>query len=88
MTNTNKVENSAGNEASANTGDSNTSAETTKPKVEEKIPVTDEVYEVFIAKTGTKYHISGCRHLKSSSIPISKKEAISQGYEPCKVCNP
>lgn len=42
---------------------------------------------VYITVTGTKYHQSGCRHLKKSkhAIPLSRAKSA---YEPCKVCNP
>ena len=43
---------------------------------------------VYITATGNKYHRAGCRYLKDSSIPISRSDAIAQGYTPCKVCNP
>jgi len=56
--------------------------------VETPKPETDKVEEVYITNTGKKYHRSNCRYLKESKIPISLKEAKSQGYEPCKVCNP
>lgn len=43
---------------------------------------------VYITKTGSKYHRSGCRYLRQSKIAIDKSSAISQGYDPCSVCNP
>lgn len=43
---------------------------------------------VYITKTGEKYHRDGCRYLSQSKIPISKSDAISQGYDACSVCNP
>ncbi|WP_423149722.1 hypothetical protein [Rubrolithibacter danxiaensis] len=43
---------------------------------------------VYVTKTGSKYHRDGCRYLSKSKISISKKEAIKDGYEPCKVCKP
>jgi len=43
---------------------------------------------VFVTKTGKKYHRKGCRYLRYSRIPISLREAVSEGYEPCKVCEP
>lgn len=43
---------------------------------------------VHITKTGAKYHRGGCRYLARSDIPIDKKEAIRQGYTPCKICKP
>lgn len=51
-------------------------------------PETDNVEEVYITNTGKKYHRSSCSSLKKSKIPISLKKAKSQGYEPCKKCNP
>jgi phosphatidylserine/phosphatidylglycerophosphate/cardiolipin synthase-like enzyme len=43
---------------------------------------------VYITKTGSKYHRSGCRYLRKSCIPISLTEAKRRGYAPCKVCKP
>jgi DNA repair exonuclease SbcCD ATPase subunit len=45
-------------------------------------------YTVYITRTGSKYHSSGCRYLSRSKISISKSSAISQGYSACSVCNP
>lgn len=46
-----------------------------------KIPV---VY--YITKTGTKYHVDGCRSLSKSKIQISYNNAVSRGYKPCSSC--
>lgn len=43
---------------------------------------------VYITDTGTKYHLGDCRFVENSKIPIGLDDAISQGYGPCKVCNP
>jgi hypothetical protein len=43
---------------------------------------------VYITRTGRKYHRAGCRYLRRSSYKISKDEAVSRGYAPCKVCRP
>jgi hypothetical protein len=43
---------------------------------------------VYITNTGEKYHRESCRHLAKSKIPIKKSDAISRGYEACKVCRP
>jgi endonuclease/exonuclease/phosphatase family metal-dependent hydrolase len=43
---------------------------------------------VYITETGTKYHLSGCRYLSKSKIPITLREACAKGYSPCSVCNP
>ena len=44
--------------------------------------------EYISPKTGTKYHVEDCRYLSQSKIAIELKDAIEQGYEPCKVCHP
>ena len=50
----------------------------------EEVPRTQTVY---ITRTGAKYHLSSCRYLKYSKIPISLKKA-KQNYGPCSVCRP
>lgn len=52
----------------------------------EEKPTTSEDKTVYITKTGSKYHSSGCRHLSKSKIPINRNDAISRGYSACKVC--
>ncbi|MGD8718364.1 MAG: hypothetical protein PVH29_06025 [Candidatus Zixiibacteriota bacterium] len=37
---------------------------------------------VYITRTGSKYHRSGCRYLRKSCIPIGKRNAQAQGYSP------
>lgn len=43
---------------------------------------------VYITRTGKKYHRDGCRYLKNSRIPVSLKDAKTQGYTPCSICRP
>ena len=43
---------------------------------------------VYITRTGSKYHRSGCRYLSRSKISISLNSAKLQGYTPCKICAP
>jgi len=43
---------------------------------------------LFVTKTGKKYHRKDCRYLRYSRIPISLRQALLEGYEPCKVCEP
>lgn len=43
---------------------------------------------VYITDTGAKFHRGSCRWLQWSKHAISRSEAISQGYEACKVCKP
>jgi hypothetical protein len=42
---------------------------------------------VYVTRTGTKYHRSGCRYLAKSAIPIALREA-AETYGPCSVCAP
>lgn len=44
--------------------------------------------EVYITRTGSKYHLDECRYLRESKIPISLEDAKEQGYTPCKACDP
>lgn len=46
-----------------------------------------ESVTVYVTRTGTKYHRSGCRHLSKSSIPTPLSEAKTR-YSPCSVCKP
>lgn len=51
--------------------------------------VTGQNQTVYVTKSGDKYHLEGCRHLRlRSKIPISIANAIEEGYEPCKTCKP
>lgn len=43
---------------------------------------------VYVTRTGTKYHRDGCGSLSKSKIEITLKEAVEEGYTPCKRCNP
>ena len=43
---------------------------------------------VYITKTGSKYHLESCSSLRDSGIPIRLSDAVAQGYEACKRCNP
>ena len=43
---------------------------------------------VYITRTGSKYHSSGCSCLRRSKISISLKNAKARGYTACKRCRP
>lgn len=43
--------------------------------------------EVYVTRTGKKYHSDGCKSLRRSKIPISLSEAKAR-YGPCRLCNP
>src|SRR5688572_17879981 len=51
-------------------------------------PDTTEQVTVCVTRTGKKYHVCTCQYLRSSSIPISLKNAIVRGYAACSVCRP
>ena len=53
---------------------------------ENKINETEKI--VYIAKTGKKYHLENCRTLRGEKEAIDLNEAIKNGYEACKICNP
>ena len=46
---------------------------------------TDVPATVYVTKTGTKYHLDGCRFLRRSRIPMPRSEAVKR-YELCGVC--
>jgi hypothetical protein len=48
----------------------------------------EDTTTVYITNTGRKYHDAGCRYLSRSEIPLSRTDAINQGYGPCSVCQP
>lgn len=60
---------------------------TAKETTTEKTDSADEVIgEVWIPKSGKKYHShSGCSNMKNPSC-VTKEEAESRGYTPCKKC--
>ena len=41
---------------------------------------------VYITESGKKYHAKNCTLVKTGKKGIALKEAIKQGYEPCKMC--
>lgn len=43
---------------------------------------------VYRTKTGSKYHLDGCRSLNKSKIELTLEEATQRGLSPCKVCKP
>lgn len=43
---------------------------------------------VYVTKSGSKYHVDGCRHLQKSKIETTLAQAKADGYGPCGTCNP
>ena len=43
---------------------------------------------VWVGNTGTKYHRQSCRTLRGGGHQISYQQAISEGRQPCEICNP
>ena len=73
----------------ANNGGNKVGAYQTKDAPFEKTSIkqnANSTQTVYITKSGTKYHQSGCGYLKSSSIPVGLQDAINRGYGPCSVC--
>jgi hypothetical protein len=58
-----------------------------KSKKNTKKHVQKEV-TVYITRTGGKYHSEYCSYLRKSSIPIGKRDAMSQGNGACSRCGP
>jgi micrococcal nuclease len=54
---------------------------------EEKPAAAAQEQTVYVTRTGSKYHQTGCRYLSKGMIPIELKEA-AQRYGPCSVCRP
>lgn len=55
----------------------------TKPAPPE---VDDESETVYVTDSGKKYHSDGCQSLRRSRHPMTKREAIEEGYEACGRC--
>ena len=62
-------------------------ARVTSLSVESAAVESESEGEVYVTRTGKKYHQEGCTSLRRSKIPISLAEA-KQGYGPCGRCNP
>lgn len=48
---------------------------------------SDKQITVYVTRTGIKYHLSDCRYLRKSRIPMTLSEA-KRTYGPCKICRP
>lgn len=60
-----------------------------KEKEQKKYTQADaKTVEVYITKTGEKYHTEDCNYLKSSCIETTLAEAIEKNYSDCSVCKP
>lgn len=71
----------AGYEIGYETGASDTKEAYSSPKSSSNVTV-------YITASGRKYHEKGCSYLSVSALPVSLKEANSEGYTPCLHCNP
>ncbi|MBN2291854.1 MAG: thermonuclease family protein [Pirellulales bacterium] len=58
-----------------------------RPTSDQKKDSSPQEPTVYVAKSGKKYHRSGCRHLDKSKIPMPLSKA-KQKYSPCKQCKP
>lgn len=43
---------------------------------------------VYVTRTGSKYHKSGCQYLRQSKIATTLSEAKADGYTACSRCGP
>jgi hypothetical protein len=59
----------------------------TRRAVEAKKDQAKAEFTVYVTKSGTKYHRSGCSYLRSGGSPVSLKDAKSR-YGPCSRCRP
>jgi micrococcal nuclease len=62
---------------------------TTEAEVETTPPPTEAPSgggEVYVTKTGEKYHRDVCQYLAKSKIPISLADAMARGYTACSKC--
>ncbi|GEM_PF-4583045 len=41
---------------------------------------------VYLAGSGSRYHVKGCRYLKNKGKSITIGDAMKQGFAPCNVC--
>lgn len=48
-------------------------------------PVTEQTI-VYLAKSGSRYHVKGCKYLKNAGKETTIIAAMKQGYAPCNVC--
>lgn len=55
---------------------------------EKKNNIVDKDPWVYITKTGKKYHLSWCKHLKLSKIKIRLSVAKREKYTSCSRCKP
>ena len=68
------------------TANNNTSSTTTSSTTSSTSSTTDSGSMVWIPNSGSKYHSrSNCSNMKNPA-QVTKSEAISRGYEPCKKC--
>lgn len=70
------------------TASSKSSAASSKAAVSKPSTNNNQGITVYIADTGTKYHLSTCRTLKKSKHAISLAEAKAKGYTACGICHP
>ncbi len=75
-------------EAIQSTSPSNSDTIEEKIKSTDESPITDNIEEVYITNTGSRYHRGSCSSVGESKMAISLEFAKDQGYEPCGICKP
>nr|DAX63385.1 MAG TPA: IrrE protein [Caudoviricetes sp.] len=61
-----------------------------KNEIPVKVKSNSDVTTVVVTRTGAKYHLPDCRYVenKTDTEEMTVEEALSEGYGPCKVCEP
>lgn len=74
------------NEIAAQGGSVLRGASPTEPPYSDiRVPNDEDI--VYVTPTGKKYHTADCPLLDESAIPITLKQALEQGMEPCSRCH-
>jgi len=57
---------------------------------DEDMPDAYTGHFVFVTEHGGSYHAPSCPHVrgKQNLRPLTREEAVLEGFEPCKDCNP
>lgn len=82
------AEKAAADKAAADQATADQAASTQQATAQKSATTETQSAEVYITKTGEKYHLAGCQSLSKSQIPISLSDAKSRGYTACENCDP
>lgn len=60
----------------------------TNPTPKPETKPTPNTSDIYITKTGKKYHLDGCNSLAKSKIKSTLEDVIKRGLTPCEKCKP